>query len=63
MFGSYSGMLTTTTDNGIRENGIVLDGVQADGSVNTVNCQQLITEMVSSQQLINKTYLMLIILN
>jgi hypothetical protein len=30
-------MLTTTTDNGIRENGIVLDGVQADGSVNTVN--------------------------
>jgi hypothetical protein len=22
-FGSYSGMLTTTTDNGIRENGIV----------------------------------------
>jgi TonB-linked SusC/RagA family outer membrane protein len=37
MFGSYSGMLTTTTDNGIRENGIVLDGVQADGSVNTVN--------------------------
>jgi hypothetical protein len=37
MFGSYSGMLTTTTANGIRENGIVLDGVQADGSVNTVN--------------------------
>jgi hypothetical protein len=31
MFGSYSGMLTTTTDNEIRENGIVLDGVQAEG--------------------------------
>ncbi|WP_026978421.1 SusC/RagA family TonB-linked outer membrane protein [Flavobacterium tegetincola] len=37
MWGSYSGMLTNTTDNGIRENGIVLDGVQSDGSVNTVN--------------------------
>jgi len=37
MFGSYSGMLTNTTDNGIRENGIVLDGVQADGTANTVN--------------------------
>ncbi len=37
MFGSYSGMLTNTTDNGIRENGIVLEGVQQDGTPNTVN--------------------------
>jgi hypothetical protein len=37
MFGSYSGMLTNTTDNGIRENGIVLPGVQEDGTPNTVN--------------------------
>lgn len=37
MFGNYSGMLTNTTDNGIRENGIVLDGVQSDGTPNTVN--------------------------
>lgn len=37
MFGSYSGMLTNTTDNGIRENGIVLDGVQQDGTPNEVN--------------------------
>ena len=37
MFGNYSGMLTNTTDNGIRENGIVLAGVQEDGTPNTVN--------------------------
>jgi TonB-linked SusC/RagA family outer membrane protein len=37
MFGSYSGMLTNTTDNGIRENGIVLPGVQEDGTANTVS--------------------------
>jgi TonB-linked SusC/RagA family outer membrane protein len=37
MFGSYSGMLTNTTENGIRENGIVLPGVQEDGTANTVN--------------------------
>lgn len=36
MWGSYSGMLTNTTDNGIRENGIVLPGVQQDGTPNTV---------------------------
>ncbi|AWG25307.1 SusC/RagA family TonB-linked outer membrane protein [Flavobacterium kingsejongi] len=36
MFGSYSGMLENTVANGIRENGIILEGVQADGSVNTV---------------------------
>ncbi len=37
MFGMYSGMLEETTANGIRENGIVLDGVLADGTENTTN--------------------------
>ena len=35
MWGMYSGMLDKTADNGIRENGIVLEGVLADGSTNT----------------------------
>ncbi|MCD7900655.1 MAG: SusC/RagA family TonB-linked outer membrane protein [Bacteroides sp.] len=36
MFGMYSGMLEESAANGIRENGIVLEGVQADGTKNTV---------------------------
>ena len=35
MWGSYSGLLEATAANGIRENGIVLEGVKADGSPNT----------------------------
>jgi len=37
MWGTYSGMLTTSTEGGIRENGIVLSGVDASGNANTVN--------------------------
>ena len=37
MWGMYSGMLEATTENGIRENGIVLPGVLANGSQNTIN--------------------------
>ncbi len=37
MFGVYSGMLEETAANGIRENGIVLNGVLADGTENTTN--------------------------
>lgn len=36
MWGMYSGMLEESAANNIRENGIILDGVQADGSKNTV---------------------------
>jgi hypothetical protein len=36
MWGMYSGMLEESAANGIRENGIVLDAVQADGSANAV---------------------------
>lgn len=36
MWGMYSGMLEESAANNIRENGIVLDGVQKDGSKNTV---------------------------
>ena len=36
MFGMYSGMLEETAANGIRENGIILPGVFADGSANDV---------------------------
>ncbi|PWJ40979.1 TonB-linked SusC/RagA family outer membrane protein [Sediminitomix flava] len=35
MFGMYSGMLEETAANGVRENGIVLDAVYADGTPNT----------------------------
>ena len=35
MWGMYSGMLEESAANGIRENGIVLDGVTADGAPNT----------------------------
>jgi len=35
MYGHYSGMLEETAANGIRENGILLDGVLKDGSPNT----------------------------
>lgn len=41
MFGMYSGMLEETAANGIRENGIVLDGVLADGTQNTTNISAL----------------------
>lgn len=34
MFGTYSGLFTNTTDNNIRETGIVLDGVTEDGKKN-----------------------------
>ncbi|MWB94430.1 SusC/RagA family TonB-linked outer membrane protein [Flavobacterium sp. GA093] len=37
MWGSYSGMLEATAANGIRENGIVVDAVYADGTKNTSN--------------------------
>lgn len=37
MWGMYSGMLEGTVANGMRENGLVLDGVLADGSKNTIN--------------------------
>lgn len=37
MWGMYSGMLKESAANNVRENGIVLDGVQEDGSTNTVN--------------------------
>ncbi|WP_128331012.1 SusC/RagA family TonB-linked outer membrane protein [Apibacter sp. HY039] len=37
LFGMYSGILPETAANGIRENGIVLDGVKEDGSVNDIN--------------------------
>lgn len=36
MWGHYTGMLEETAANGIRENGIVLDGVQRDGTTNEV---------------------------
>jgi len=36
MWGMYSGMLEESAANEIREKGIVLDGVQADGTPNTV---------------------------
>lgn len=36
MWGMYSGMLEESAANNIREKGIILDGVQADGSKNTV---------------------------
>ena len=35
MWGMYSGMLEESAANGIRENGLVLDGVTADGAPNT----------------------------
>ncbi|MDO5607477.1 MAG: SusC/RagA family TonB-linked outer membrane protein [Capnocytophaga sp.] len=35
MWGMYSGMLEATAADGVRENGIVLDAVYADGSANT----------------------------
>ena len=35
MWGSYSGLLEATAANGIRENGIVVDAVYADGTKNT----------------------------
>ena len=35
MWGMYSGMLEESAANGIRENGLVLDGVRADGTPNT----------------------------
>ncbi|MDM1361117.1 SusC/RagA family TonB-linked outer membrane protein [Myroides marinus] len=34
MFGMYSGMLEETAENGIREKGIILDGVKKDGTKN-----------------------------
>ncbi|OXA92128.1 SusC/RagA family TonB-linked outer membrane protein [Flavobacterium hercynium] len=34
MWGTYSGILDNTATEGLRENGIVLDGVRADGTVN-----------------------------
>lgn len=37
MFGRYSGILQETVANGIRENGIVVEGVKADGSPNDKN--------------------------
>lgn len=37
MWGTYSGMLENSVANGIRENGIVVDGVLADGTQNTQN--------------------------
>ena len=37
MWGTYSGMLENSAANGIRENGIVLDGVLEDGTPNTQN--------------------------
>ncbi|WP_306353613.1 SusC/RagA family TonB-linked outer membrane protein [Flavobacterium sp. '19STA2R22 D10 B1'] len=37
MYGTYSGMLENTAANGIRENGVVLDGVLPDGTPNTKN--------------------------
>ncbi|RTY93090.1 SusC/RagA family TonB-linked outer membrane protein [Flavobacterium sp. RSP46] len=37
MWGTYSGMLENSAANGIRENGIVVDGVLADGTQNTQN--------------------------
>jgi TonB-linked SusC/RagA family outer membrane protein len=37
MWGMYSGMLEETAANNIRENGIVLSGVKADGTPNDVN--------------------------
>jgi hypothetical protein len=36
MYGMYSGMLEETAANNVREEGLVLEGVQADGSKNTV---------------------------
>lgn len=36
MWGMYSGMLEESAANNIREDGIILDGVQEDGSKNTV---------------------------
>ena len=35
MWGMYSGMLEETVENGIRENGIVVEGVAPDGTPNT----------------------------
>jgi len=35
MWGSYSGLLEATAANGIRENGITVDAVYADGTQNT----------------------------
>lgn len=35
MYGMYSGMLEETAANGVRENGVVLEGVLADGTPNT----------------------------
>ena len=37
MFGMYSGMLEESAANGIRENGLVLEGVKEDGSINDTN--------------------------
>ncbi|WP_456461153.1 SusC/RagA family TonB-linked outer membrane protein [Reichenbachiella sp.] len=37
MWGNYSGIMAETVANNIREDGIVVDGVYADGSVNTTN--------------------------
>ncbi|MEC5148201.1 SusC/RagA family TonB-linked outer membrane protein [Chitinophaga sp. 212800010-3] len=37
LYGNKSGLLESTVENGIRENGIVVPGVTADGHPNTVN--------------------------
>ncbi|WP_436491429.1 SusC/RagA family TonB-linked outer membrane protein [Chitinophaga sp. ARDCPP14] len=37
LYGNKSGLLETTVENGIRENGIVVPGVTADGHANTTN--------------------------
>jgi hypothetical protein len=36
LYGNKSGMFAETAENGIRENGIIVDGVKADGSPNNV---------------------------
>ncbi len=64
MYGTYSGMLENTVENGIRENGIVNEGVLADGSANTKNIAartwaQAFSNTVDAQNVFDADYIKL----
>jgi outer membrane receptor protein involved in Fe transport len=48
MFGKYTGIFAETTEGGIRETGVILEGVQSDGSPNSV--------VISAQQAFYNSY-------